>query len=367
MRGEVAALTLAIPLVLSLPLAPIPADASGTPTVSTTMAVVPEDAVLQLQEKATAQGALGIYRAGSDYVVVRPTSRSDLTSADFSVAGLTVRVKAIDIEPSTLDRLSDVLEQLSSTVEGSFGFGFDPESGKMMLQSEVPPDAFATVMDTFPGLIDFREGKWDLAASWTNDAQPHWGGAWLWSSSTLCTSGFSIADNNGNRYMATAGHCFAQGTSTNMGTAWRPSDGYPYYDFEFITGHSVAGYMYDSATSGRRVKNAADPGVGYTYCATGRTSGFNCDWTVRRINQTMCYGPNGACYHSLAAFDRPSNESVQDGDSGGPLWVRYSDGTAGVRGVVSGRFWDATTFHFLSYATQYQQVANFYVMHAIIP
>ena len=71
--------------------------------------------------------------------------------------------------------------------------------------------------------------------------------------------------------------------------------------------------------------------------------------------------------HRLAAFNRPSGVPVQPGDSGGPLWLKYSDGTAGVRGVVSGRFWDITTFQYLSYATQYQNVADFYVMHAILP
>jgi hypothetical protein len=47
----------------------------------------------------------------------------------------------------------------------------------------------------------------------------------------------------------------------------------------------------------------------------------------------MCYGPNGECYHSLAAFNRPGGTPVQGGDSGGPLWLKYADGTAGVRAL----------------------------------
>jgi hypothetical protein len=118
--------------------------------------------------------------------------------------------------------------------------------------------AFAGVIKAYPGLIEFRPGTWELS-SWDNDGQPHWGGAWVQGGGFSCTSGFAIADNNGHRYMATAGHCFTNGTSTNMGTAWRPGDGYPFYDFEFITGHLVAGYIYDTSTHSRRVKNAGEP------------------------------------------------------------------------------------------------------------
>lgn len=342
------------------------AAASSPVGAATPAPQVSEAAVLELQDLASSMGALGVYRDGAAYVVVRPASRPDLASATLSVPGLEVRIKAVDIELKTLDRVSADLEGLRPTVKGSYGFGFDPESATFVVQSEAPKSAFASVISTYPGLIDFHSGKWDLT-SWDNDGQPHWGGAWVQGDPGGCTSAFTIADNNHHAYMVTAGHCFPQGTVTNMGTAWRPSDTYPFYDFEFITGHSYAGYMYDSATTRRPVKNASNPGVGYVYCTTGRTSGFNCDWTVRRLNQTMCYGKNGECYHSLAAFNRPSGIPVQPGDSGGPLWVKYSDGTAGVRGVTSGRFWDVGTFSWLSYATQYQQPADLNVMHAVIP
>jgi hypothetical protein len=74
-------------------------------------------------------------------------------------------------------------------------------------------------MDSNLSLAEFRPGKWELT-SWDNDGQPHWGGAWVQQPQGFnCTSGFAIADNNGHRYMATAGHCFPQGASTNMGTA----------------------------------------------------------------------------------------------------------------------------------------------------
>lgn len=52
---------------------------------------------------------------------------------------------------------------------------------------------------------------------------------------------------------------------------------------------------------------------------------------------------------------------------GGPLWFSYSSpARAGVRGVISGYFWDISTFNWMSYATQYQSIANYYVGHAAL-
>jgi hypothetical protein len=357
-----------VAIVLVVP-ATLAAGGTGVPSASSAASATEraEAASVKLQDLAIAKGALGVYKDEKGYVVVRPSSRGDLTAAELSVPDLSIRVEAVGTDVETVDRLIADLEALNPRLKESYGFGFDPESGKVLIQSEAPEAAFATVTRAYPGLVDFRPGKWDLT-SWDNDGQPHWGGAWVQQTGgNACTSAFAIADNNGHRYMTTAGHCFPNGVTTNMGKAWRPGDGYPLYDFEFITGHTVSGYLYDSSTHGRKVKNAINPGIGSVYCTTGRNSGFQCDWTVRRLNQTMCYGTNGECYHSLAAFNRPSGAPVQLGDSGGPLWLKYSDGTAGVRGVISGRFWDVGTFQWLSYATQYQQAADFYVMHAILP
>jgi hypothetical protein len=353
-------------LVLVVPTTLAAGGATGLARSETTAADNIEAASVRLQDLAVAEGALGLYEDESGYVVVIPSSRTDITPSTLSGAGLPVRLETVTVDVKTIDRISADLEALHSTVPGSYGFGFDPRSGQMLIEAEAPESAFASVEAAYPGLVSYHAGKWALA-SWDNDAPPHWGGAWVQGGGKGCTSGFAIEDNNGHRYMATAGHCFNPNVSTNMGTAWRPVDGYPLYDFEFLTGHTYAGYIYDTGTHARPVKNGTNPGIGNQYCTTGRGSGFVCNWTIQRLNQTMCYGTNGECYHSLAAMNRPGGAPVQGGDSGGPLWYKYSDGKAGVRGVISGYFWDITTFQWLSYVTQYDQVAQFYVMHAVVP
>jgi hypothetical protein len=69
--------------------------------------------------------------------------------------------------------------------------------------------------------------------------------------------------------------------------------------------------------------------------------------------------------HNLAEFRRPSGNPVEPGDSGGPLWYKYSS-TAGIRGIVSLRAFDAFE-GWNSFATQYNSIADYYVGSAIIP
>ncbi len=58
---------------------------------------------------------------------------------------------------------------------------------------------------------------------------------------------------------------------------------------------------------------------------------------------------------------------MQGGDSGGPLYALYSDDKVGVRGTITGCFFDIGSLSCWSYATMYQPIANFYVMHALVP
>jgi hypothetical protein len=327
----------------------------------------PEVASARLEAMAEAGGALGMYfdSVADRFVVVVPAAgASTFRPSDAAGLGLAVSVESRPITRETVDKATAALEALRPAVSDSYGFSFDPESGKILLQAGSDESEFASVERQFPGAISYHRGEWHLT-SWDNDGQPHWGGAWLQGGGWACTSGFSIADFSGHSYMVTAGHCFTSGTGTNMGTVLRESAAYPYYDFEVVYGHSYQGKLYDSYTHGRPVKNGANPSIGTHYCTTGRTSGFYCNWTLQRLNQTICYSNMSTCFHDLAGFNNPSLDHVLGGDSGGPLYYQYADGTAGVRGVISGYFWDIYTLAYMSYAQPYGDIANYYVMHAM--
>ncbi len=162
------------------------------------------------------------------------------------------------------------------------------------------------------------------------------------------------------------------GTVSSMGQAIRSSSIYPYYDIEQISGQSYGGYIYDEDLGWATVKHAGNPAIGGTYCTTGDTTDIFCNWKLRSLNVTICYTqdyPSGACAHSLTGFDDPATgKHVQPGDSGSPLWIYWNQTTGvGIRGVVSGYFFDLPSGRYVSYATQYNRIATEFGGNAYIP
>lgn len=185
---------------------------------------------VKLQALADSNGALGVYwdEGSDDYVVVVPSSgESRFASSLASELSVSVRVETRDIDRLTIERISEALEAIKPNIKGhGYGFGFDPESGTMIVRSEAPESAFAAIENAFPGRISFRSGVVE-STSRCSDTQPYSGGACL-NGAKDCTSGFALDFNAGGRYMVTAGHCDPNGTTTNMGTAWREAEAYPY-------------------------------------------------------------------------------------------------------------------------------------------
>lgn len=284
--------------------------------------------------------------------------------------GLAMRVELRAIDAPTIEQISASLLGMHTVLAESgfsYGYGFDPQSGTVQLDADAPESAFAEILKAFPGLVTYRKATFETT-SWDNDPPPHFGGAWIQSSTNLCTSGWSMEDNNNHRWMVTAGHCFPNGTSTNMGTSIR-DDAYANWgiDVARMTGHSYAGEIYaDGANGVRAVKDGSDPVPGSSYCTTGRTSGFVCGWTDLANDRTVCF-PGDPSFNHLAAFSRSNGVPVQQGDSGGPFFIKDGGLGVGVRGIISGRSivdpqWPGT---WISYAQQYHSIADFYVSHAV--
>ena len=361
-------LWLALLGLLALPLSAGPALGAQGRSADALEAAGPK-----LDALAHKHGALGTYLDGAtgQFVVVVPAhGPSSFAASDVAALRVPVRVESRSIDQATIDRIEGALLALRPSLPHyAYAFYFDPVAGNIVLQSEAPESAFAMIERAFPGKIAFRPGTF-ATSSMSNDGPPHYGGAYL-NGEKYCTSGFTLHFNNsGTNYMVTAGHCDSNGSSTNMGTVWQDSQVFPYWDFELVYGHTYAGRIYDSANYSRPVVNAWNPSIGASYCTTGRTSGIRCSWTLRSLNVTICYTsgyPSGKCAHNLAGFNQPDGTPVQPGDSGGPLWYSYSSPLrAGIRGVISGYFFDIGTLNWMSYATQYQTIADWYVAQALL-
>jgi hypothetical protein len=326
-----------------------------------------ERAAAALEAEADAYGALGVYYDAktSEYVVVVPKGNpTKLTNAQARATGVSARVESRATDRKTLDRVDAALLKLRPTLEG-FGYSwvFDPESGQVKLWSDAPRGRFEDIEQAFPGLIAFSPGIVEsTVGNWQTDAPPHWGGARLSSNAATCTSGFAIKDANNTKWMVTAGHCFANGTDTNMGKVLREAAAFPALDIEIVRNKTYAGFVYaDGATLERRVNDGNDPVINSSYCFTGNTSGFRCGYVAKQKGVRACYPnvPQG-CMTNLVITRNP-NATFQPGDSGGPFYIKGGNNTVGIRGIVSGRLFDAGCACWNSYVQGYRSIADYYI------
>lgn len=307
----------------------------------------------------------------NEYVVVVPEkAATSFTAADAGSLGLAVRVEARDISRETIDDIEEALLALRPSIpqKHSYSFGFNPETGLVDVATDAPRGAFTTVATAFPGKVSLTWASLEpTAGRYEADTPPHWGGAYLQSGAQVCTSGWAIRNqSSGTRYMVTAGHCFADGASTNMGTVLRESPAYPSIDVELIRGKTYAGHIYaDGATGERRVNDGNNPVIGSSYCITGRSSGFKCGWVAKQSGITFCYLPEG-CTRNLFTAQTSDNRVFQKGDSGGPFYIKGANLSVGIRGISVARSVNILGV-WTSYVQGYRTISDYYLMPVVIP
>ncbi len=354
--------TIACLLVAALVI-PLPASAADTGAPASAE-YVQEANGRQLEEDADAEGALGVYfdQANEQYAIVLPSTTSSSSAATQAVArGLDVRVERRDIDRATIDRIDSQLGNLRKSLPPKYGYAysFNPQMGLVEVETNAPIDYFSAIAEVFPKTVVVRSGVLELTAgSWSNDQPPHWGGAYLQGANRVCTSGWTIKTlNDDKKYMVTAGHCFTNGTSTNMGTAGRETAAFPAIDVELISGKTYAGYIYaDGASGQRRVNDGNDPVIGSSYCNTGRSSGFKCGWVAKQKGVKFCYLPEGCTYNLIMVQN--GSQLFQQGDSGGPFFIKGGNLTVGIRGIVVARFYDLVTTK--NYVQGFKVIVDYY-------
>ena len=177
-----------------------------------------------------------------------------------------------------------------------------------------------------------------------DDISPFWGGAGLLASGAICSTGYPVKDAAGNRWMVTAGHCYADGTSVNTesnlhnvgvvtGRALASLGGGP-IDVEFLAGKSYSGRVYTggvTSSTSRPIVAAGTAFVGYNnYCHSGRTTGEQCGHTANSITAMVCTATG--CKFPVIAYT--GGVVQQPGDSGGAFYAKDANGGAWIRGHV---------------------------------
>lgn len=222
----------------------------------------------------------------------------------------------------------------------SFGSFVDPQTGRIVLETDAPAGVVATLVGALGGLVDLRTGSISDAFSRKSDVPAFWGGAGITQSVGVawCSAGFTV-QRGGARFLVTAGHCFANGTTVvtenggvTMGTV-SDRGPLPPFDMELIGGGSYSASIYVGgvdSSAGNPVVAAADPWVGVTgYCHSGRTTGEQCGHTVNSVDAQVCTATG--CKSPVIAYT--GGNLHQGGDSGSPFYIK-SGTNVHIRGII---------------------------------
>ena len=256
----------------------------------------------------------------------------------------------------------------------TFGTYEDATTGKIVVDTNAPTklvDSLTTVGSATSAATQRSAGpkvqvnKKSVSDQFNrrDDTPSFYGGGGLLASNALCSAGYAVTNASGNRWMVSAGHCYAIGTRVNtesnvryFGTVTNralASLGQAGLDMELLNGQPYAGRIFTggvTSSSSIPVVSAGSAVVGYTnYCHSGRTTGEQCGHTAVSTTAQVC--TQTGCKSPVIAFR--GGVLSQGGDSGSPFYAKDASG-AWIRGhVIAG---DGTT----SYAETWNKVAARY-------
>ena len=312
------------------------AHAAAKPVPDKSSAPSLDAAGAKVSRYAEAHGALGsYYDAATKKFVIVGAQGSALAKAKSAPA--TVRTRAIS--KRTIDTLQDRIAKRDwSAAAKNYNYAswVDLKTGKLVLQTNAPRAVTAGLSKGYSGVIEQQDGAIRDSFSRRADTSPFWGGSSIKSGGSVCSSGF-IVQRGGQRFMVTAGHCFAVGanattTDGNLSvgnvTQRGPFLPWPFqsFDMELIAGASYGSSIFVGGTNsstGKHVNGAGDPVVGFTqYCRSGQTSGEQCGQTVQSVDAQVC--TQTGCKSPVISYTGPVS---QPGDSGAPFYVYSGDST----------------------------------------
>ena len=315
------------------------AQAAGKPAVAKSDAPSPDAAGAQVSRFAAAHHALGsYYDAASKKFVVVAAPGSALARSRSAPAAATIRTRAIS--RGTVDALqARIAKRAWSPAAKHYNYAswLDLETGKLVLKTNAPRSVTAPLSKGYAGVIEQRDEAVRDSFSRRADVPSFWGGSSIKDGSGVCTSGFPV-QKNGQRFLTTAGHCFAVGANVtttdgnlSLGSVVQrgpffPLNIFPNFDMELIGGASYGSSIFVGGTnssSGKHINGAGDPVVGFTnYCRSGQTSGEQCGETVQSVDAQVC--TQTGCKSPVISYTGPVS---QPGDSGAPFYVYSVDGT----------------------------------------
>jgi hypothetical protein len=284
---------------------------------------------------------------------------------------------------ATTDASRDALSKIQSRVRSyvakhgakyTFGTYVDASTGQIVVDTNAPADVVASLTSTgakgttaggsAAGVkVKVNKKRTTDLFQRRDDSPAYYGGGGLLASNALCSAGYTVTNSTGNRWMVSAGHCYAIGTRVNTESNLRyfgtvtnralASLGQGGLDMELLGGSSYAGRIFTGGVTSSTsipVVAAGAASVGFNnYCHSGRTTGENCGHTAVSTTAQVCTATG--CKSPVIAFT--GGVLSQGGDSGSPFYAKDSRG-AWIRGhVIAG---NGST----SYAETWNKVAARY-------
>lgn len=257
----------------------------------------------------------------------------------------------------------------------TFGTYADASTGKIVMDTNAPADVVASLTSATSGesttsqrgaastKVQVNKQRTSDQFQRRDDTPSFYGGGGLLASNALCSAGYTVTNASGNRWMVSAGHCYAIGTRVNTESNLRyfgtvtnralASLGQTGLDMELLNGQPYAGRVFTGGVTSNTsipVVGAGSASVGFAnYCHSGRTTGENCGHTAVSTTAQVCTATG--CKTNVIAFT--GGVLSQGGDSGSPFYAKDSRG-AWIRGhVIAG---NGST----SYAETWNKVAARY-------
>ncbi|WP_433262893.1 S1 family peptidase [Actinosynnema sp. CS-041913] len=316
-----------------------------------------------LHTLADEKGALGVYydEQRSQFVVVLPATGpgSARTSADFAVDGATPIVRRSSTTQAGIDAVHSRIRaeaQRNKAAGHVFGSAFDFARDVMVVTSDAPQTLVRSLSAGLAIPVEHRHGTGGRNSR-QYDPVPFRGGAAITVGTKRCTSGFTVKDPQGDRYLLTVGHCGyvpgvpigrpVQNTGSGEFMGYFYNWNYPDRDIALIA-RVEAGYytrqIYVGDVNGKaiRVAGASDPVVGRSdYCRSGAVSAEKCGHRVVNTNGQFCDA--AGCTRNLISYDKGT--PTQAGDSGAPFYTYNADRSAvvvhGMHVAISGAMYFA--------------------------
>ena len=233
--------------------------------------------------------------------------------------------------------------------EYTFGTYADPTTGDIVMDTNAPDTVVASLTnlasDTSLAGVKVKTNKTKTTDAFhrRDDVPAYYGGGGLLASGALCSTGYAVKNWVGTRFMVTAGHCYANGTSVNTESNLRQvgtvsnralaSLGSGPVDMELLRGQSYAGRVFTGGVTSSTsipVVSAGSAVVGYSaYCHSGRTTGEQCGHKATSTTAQVCTA--SGCKSPVIAYT--GGVIQQGGDSGGAFYAKDASG-AWIRGHV---------------------------------